>query len=199
MIDHKLEDIRMATTFQVADSEVMDLLASIISEHFEELENLEVKPIIEVLMAWTDKDGPALKRMGHGCAAMVSVVKAEERSTGGPDVRIKIDRVRWLDLDEDGQKALLHHELMHLVPKMSAESDAQVLDDYNRPVIKLRKDDWMLTGFRKTVEIFGEQAIERKALTAVEESLKQQTFEFARSKKRPKKQPDLTVTAKAGA
>lgn len=175
----------MPTEYAPADQETMDRLDRVIEEYFPELDALAVRLRIEVLMAATDDDSrPALAKGGHRCGAIIAVVKAEERANGGPDLRLKIDRALWLGEDEEGQDALLHHELMHVVPKYEdpfAKDKVQELDPYGRPVVKLRKDDWMLSGFRRTVEIFGRESHERRALDRVEESLGQRTFAFARA------------------
>jgi Putative phage metallopeptidase len=177
----------MATEYAKAEADVLGMLDLLIAEHFPGIQELPVPLRIEVLMASAADGGPALKRMGHRCAGQVSIVKAEERATGGPDVRIKIAGAIWDEAGDDTRRALLHHELNHIVPKFDKGTGDQQLDPYGRPVVKLRRDDWLLTGFRATVELFGGDAIERRALDAVEASLGQETFDFARAKPRRKR------------
>jgi hypothetical protein len=174
----------MPTEYDKADADALAMLAGLVEEYFPGIHGLPVPLRIEVLMASAADGGPALKRMGHGCAGKIAIVRPEERATGGPDVRIMIAAAIWRDADDDGRRALLHHEVNHIVPRLDKGTGRPMLDPYGRPVVKLRRDDWLLTGFRATVELFGADAMERRALDAVEESLRQQTLDFARAKPR---------------
>jgi hypothetical protein len=84
----------------------------------------------------------------------------------------------WQRPPRETRRALLHHETSHIVPRYDKDSGSLLLDPYGRPVVKLKPDDWMLTGFVETVRVFGEKAMERRALNCVEESLSQTSFKF---------------------
>lgn len=176
----------MATTYHDPDEETTELLESVIEEYFAvELAALEPALNIDIRMAVSDKPGvPSVKHHGHECFATIEIVKAKERSRGGPDLRLTIDKRKWQAARTEMRTAVLHHELNHVVPQMEKDSDVLKLDPYGRPVVKLRPDDWCLTGFRETVRIFGEDAVERQCLDRVEESLRQMGLPFGEERGR---------------
>jgi hypothetical protein len=172
-------DATVATTYHDPTPWTTELLRSVIEEYFLNLAVLEPALVVDIRMATSDKPGtPAVKHHGHECFATIEIVKPKERSRGGPDLRITIDREKWDDAGEETRTAVLHHELSHCVPQMEKDSDILKLDPYGRPVVKLRPDDWCLTGFRETVCIFGDASIEKQSLARVEEMLRQPDLPF---------------------
>jgi hypothetical protein len=171
----------MATTYSAADDEATELLRAVIEEHFTELARLEPPLEIDVLMAAAGGDDesekPAVTRFGFGVAAKVSVVGPVERSKGGADVRVVIDEARWQEADEQGRRAMLFGELMRVEPKRD-RSGALKRDAYDRPVVRLRPYDWCVAGYRESVRVWGDFAVERRELNAVEDSLRQQDLPF---------------------
>lgn len=177
----------MATEWHDPDQEDISLLAQTISEYFPEISGLPVPLVIDIRMAVNDdkKGAPALKRNGHRCAAKIEIVKAEERSKGGPDIRLKIDKKHWLTCDDESEKAAtLHSELMRLVPKYDGDTGSPKLDSYGRPDVKLRPYDWSLAGFAETIRVFEKSAPERQAIDRVEISLQQMVLPFAAAEPR---------------
>lgn len=107
----------MATEYHDAGPEIHGLLASVIERHFPDLHTMEEPLTFDIRMAVSDKDGVApLKRHGHRCAARIEIVKPEERSTGGRDLRIKIDKPLWMRDDDETNESKLFHELCHVEP-----------------------------------------------------------------------------------
>ncbi len=161
----------MPIEYREADQDVHDLLGQVMTQYFPELASLEPPLNIDIRMV-VDDHGKGLMHRGHPAAGMIEIVSPEERSAGGPDVRIKLDYMRWLNDSERQHEALIHHEVNHLIPKYDQTSGSLRLDPYGRPVVKLRRDDWMLTGFSATVQIFGADAMERRSLDTVEEKIR---------------------------
>ncbi len=193
----------MPTTYAEAPTEVYRLMGEVLDEHFSNLKAIDPELSITILMA-TNHRGAALKRAGCPAAAMIKIVGAEERSNGGPDLRILIDERKWQDLSDRSKAALLHHELTHIVPQWVKGSEHLKLDPYGRPAVKLKPDDWMITGFRATVEAFGEDALEHRSITVVHEQLRQLVLLFVASSEatapeasKPKRGGDL-VTSRPG-
>ncbi len=170
----------MSTTYVEAGPEVYELVSSVLAEHFSVIASIDPYPEIEVLMAEGDKGKPAIRSHGHACAGKIKLPKPEERAAdqGVPDVRIFLDRNRWDKLSVRRRQALLHHELSHLAIRYDKRSGEVKRDDYGRPRLRLKLDDWMLTGFRDTAELFGEDSLDVQLLRKVGEMLRQQSLPF---------------------
>lgn len=95
----------MPITFTDPDKETQELVDGVIADHFGELDRLAVPPKLEVRFARSAVDeengGPVLKRFGVPCHAKIEVVKGEERSKGGPDLRLKIDYYLFCESSEE--------------------------------------------------------------------------------------------------
>ncbi len=169
----------MSIEFREADQSVHDLLGAVMDEYFPELSGMDPSLVVDIRMAVDGADmGKRLLHRGHLVGAMIKVVGAEERAAGGADVRLKIDQVSWDKRTERQRVALLHHELTHVEPKRDTDTGLLVLDPYGRPKIKLRLDDWMLTGFLETARIFGLDSVERVSIEVVAAKLSQLELPF---------------------
>ena len=165
----------MATVYKIADEDVLAVMRRVIDDHgiFAEIgENVRT----EVLMAWSDKGSP-LKHHGATAAAKIRVVDGEERSRGGPDVRILIDAGRFASMSPRSQEALFAHELYHLRLQRHLDGSVKV-DPYGRPVIKMIDDDWCINGFQRVAEWYGDASIEVQAHRGVGEMLGQTALPF---------------------
>jgi hypothetical protein len=152
-------------TFQLADDKTVALCAQIGKKHRTDLQEAGVK--IGILFAYADigedgtPKGPAIKLHGHGAYACIKIVPLKDRLTKGYDAEMLIDADRWPELAPKRQEALIHHELTHLMLRGGEK------DDLGRPKLKLRKDDWMFTGFREIVRLYGAFAIEHEAINHI--------------------------------
>lgn len=156
--------------FDPAGEEVYDLMRSVIEERFPEIRALEPELRICVLMASNDGEvfKPCLKHHGAAAVALVRKSKPQDRAQDGPDVYIEIDQNCWNERSERGRAAILAHEIRHIGFKRDKGGEVK-RDIYERPVIRLLPDDWMLTGFRDVVEWYGEDAVEYQAVRSVAE------------------------------
>ncbi len=142
----------MSTTFGKPHADAEALLARAVREYHPHLHEAEVR--VALLMA-ANEVGPALKKAGYSCAAIVSVVPLDWRLLCDYDARIKVDRRTWDDLTAEGRLALLDHELSHL----HLADDKR--DDLGRPKLKVVPADWNGgDGFKAVVARHGEAAIE---------------------------------------
>ena len=184
----------MPIVYSKADQSIRDLMNRVMSEHFSVLWGLEPGLDIDIKMGRDPKTLIGCKCHGHPCVAKIKVVKAEERATWNrsddqpsfPDLRLFIDHYRWEDFSERERQAVLFHELNHIVPVRDKKSGQLKFDEYGRIKIKLRCDDWILTGFAATIEVFGEDAIEYQALASIRKKLSQMGLKFGKES-RPKK------------
>jgi len=166
----------MAVVFSEADSEVYDLLKRVLDEHFSMVANLNPVLRIQIRMAEDPRSSVGLKYHGHPVAGKIKIVGADERALwireGGsadtfPDLRLFLDADRWRGLSDRQKEALIWHECNHIQPVRDKKSGELRFDPYGRIKLRLRLDDWMLTGFAEAVSIFGADALEHESLSKV--------------------------------
>lgn len=97
-----------------------------------------------------------------------------------PDWRgVLIDADRWSELSESSRRALIDHELEHVVVR-KGDDGAILTDDDLRPKLRLKPDDWVLTGFRCIVDRHGDSALEAMALHTLWDMHGQGLFSWAK-------------------
>lgn len=163
----------MATVYTQADEDVLDVMRRVIAAHdmFDEIGE-HVK--IEVLTAWA-ANGVPLRHGGDRAAAKIRVIDGEERSRGGPDVRILIDADLFAGMSPRTREALFAHEIYHL--RLQRHLDGSIkTDPYGRPVIKMIDDDWCINGFQRVAEWYGDASIEVRSYRQVGEMLAQMSL-----------------------
>lgn len=165
----------MSTIFAPASEPVVERMNDALRQYFPTLLDEDLR--IEVLMGWKPAGGPAIRHHGAPALATISIVKGEERATGGPDLRIRVDKVRYEELRPRRQEAMFAHELYHIVMSKTRKGVTR-RDAYDRPVVKFRPDDWSITGFKEVADWYGEDSIERMSYRRLGEALSQSTFEF---------------------
>jgi hypothetical protein len=139
-----------ATTFDRANEETVNLMNSVRDEFHRELGEYGVQ--IGLIMAYGPKDDdgnvkkPALSKNGTPCAGQVRIVGLKDRLLKDLDVEIILDGDYWVLIDEPKKRAILDHELEHIVPVLDKKSGKIALDDLDRPKLKLKKDDIIYWG-----------------------------------------------------
>lgn len=159
----------MAVFFGLPDDHAVELLHKALRQWHPELFALGVK--VQIVMAASDTDAPAVKH--HGCAAFatIRIVPLKDRLTKQYDAEMLVSREDWTKFSERRRLSLLDHELSHIDPvkkktKMPKgyKGPAQYhvpLDDLGRPKLKLKPGDWDAgDGFRAVVGRHGDDAIE---------------------------------------
>lgn len=118
------------------------------------------------LVAVRNEDGPALTHHGHPCLAKVRRLGERDRLLTRLDAVIEIDAEAFDDLGDGQQLALIDHELTHL-ELVSDRAGTPKLARDGRPKLRLRPDDYFLTGFFDVVARHGNEACERLGLARV--------------------------------
>lgn len=149
----------MATTYERAPENVHEIIAALIEEHYPTTKEAGVT--FDILFATSDS-GPAVKLNGWPCNATVKIVGAVERMKGAADIEIKIDAEKYEELEEDERRALLDHELYHVLPIPDDKLGGYKRDAYGRPRIKMRPHDVQIGWFEEIAKRHGAASMERK-------------------------------------
>jgi hypothetical protein len=118
---------------------------------------------------------------GYPCAATIKLNNLKDRVQGKGDVTIEIDGESWKDRTEPQQRAILDHELYHLMVKR--KNGEVVTDDIGRPKFELRPHNLVVGGFAEIVARHGEEALDYEHLLAAHKQVHKVTgknleFEF---------------------
>jgi len=152
----------MGKTYALPADATIALLKEVREKYHPRLDAHDVK--IGLIMAFPaiGKDGhatsPAISGYaGHAAAASVATVSTKDRLIKGYDVEILLDAERWNELSLAEQTAVLDHELTHIEPTGDK-------DDLDRPITKMRKEDFIAWGFEEIIKRHGFAAMESKAV-----------------------------------
>lgn len=178
-----------ATPDQCRDLEILADLDEVLAAHERFAPILKFGLKIDILLASSDDDGPALSKNGAHPDAYIGRRSGKERAQGLGDVLIHVDAGRYRDKPRRERLATLAHELYHIAIQTHKETtlnddneevivDAADLDAYARPVVKLIADDWMVTGFREVAEWYGPDSCEVKSYRAMGKLLAQAVLPF---------------------
>lgn len=152
------------STFRLPAPEHLDVLAEVMASIHPDLARNDVTVGLIVAHAKCDKDGeptgPALKLHGVACFATIRVTKLCERIKGLEDVQVRVDGDVWMTHTPEMRRAILDHELEHLIILADEKTGIVETDDANRPKLKLRGHDWDGGFFYSCVERHGADAIE---------------------------------------
>jgi len=162
----------MPKTYEIADSDVREMLDKVIEDHHPTLREAHAHVAVLLVYAPADDEGnptsPALTVGGWPAQALVRITPLRDRALGMADAVIEIDGHRWEGLDEDEQAALLDHEAQHLVAQIAEEGETRTVksDTCDRPVLTMRKHDVRFEGFADVMKRHGRAAPERELLEA---------------------------------
>lgn len=159
----------MAVFFGMPDDDAKALLARAMREWHPALHTLGVR--VQIIMAASDTDAPAVKHGGYAALATVRIVSLKDRLTKQYDAEMLVSRLDFEQLTEGGKLALFDHELSHIdtVKKEVKQRKGYKgpkrytvpLDDLGRPKLKLRLGDWSAgDGFAAVVRRHGDAAVE---------------------------------------
>jgi hypothetical protein len=170
----------------VAESDPVHILRRKIQlNDFPYLDQLQTPLDIRIFWAIPAKEGkPALKKNGRPLITKATVTSYEKRVDGGGDVMLKIDRPAWNELDVLEQESEIFSFLYALdFPGMMKGGDVYVpvLDLNERPIVKLKVPDVYISGYKATIDRYGDDCIEKQTLDMVIEALSQQSFPFMRT------------------
>jgi hypothetical protein len=158
--------------YTTAEQDARDLLAAVMKQHHPEF--VEVGVRVNVLMATRARDEKtgepkgesALRHHGWPAQALIKINGHRDRVAGKADADLYLDAERWDELTQRQRQALLHHELLHL--EIQSDEDGNVvLDDCNRPKLRIRPHDYQMGGFYQVAEDYGADAPEVLTLADV--------------------------------
>jgi hypothetical protein len=161
--------VPVPTTFRIADSDVTDLLATVLKKWHSDMSDVGVK--IGVVLAY-NAEGPAVKHGGYPAAGKIKPCSLKERVTKNYDAELTIDETDWNEFTPEQRLSFLDHEASHLtlVPKKKKKKGADEdddegqrwqFDDLGRPKLKSVKGTWNAgDGFDHVVARHGLHAIE---------------------------------------
>jgi hypothetical protein len=159
----------MATIYNRCESDVIKVLDEVVVTEHPQLNQAHVT-FNCVFAEKYDKDTgealPSLKVNGIPAAAKIQVSTLVERSRGMEDVKLTIDRREWTRASDESKRAIIDHELHHLVLQDNE-------DDLGRPRIKLQPHDLIVGGFTTIIKRYGEQCIDFKQIDSVNEAVKE--------------------------
>lgn len=163
----------MPTTYKPVDADVRNLLDEVMDEDHPELAKVGVTVLVQ--FAYASDGAAALKHHGYPAYAIVSVVKLKDRVAKMEDCRIAVDELAWNENDQEWRKALLSHELEHVVVVKDKEGKVKK-DAIGRPKLKLRVHDFRCEGFVRTIEKHGAKAIEAQSYKNLHKMMSQMKF-----------------------
>lgn len=187
----------MPTTYRKADDEVTDLLAWVMGQFHQDLD--EAKVHVGVLVA-ENPNGDAVKHGGYPAFACIRLVSARDRVAKVYDAELLLDGGKWDDLRPTQRVALLDHELSHLrlkkswrTPVLDANEEPTgettlhwEEDDEGRPGLKLVKGDWSVgDGFAAVVARHGPDAIEYASIALARGHAERARQQGERERERP--------------
>lgn len=137
------------THYDTAPQEIIDIINNIIDEYHPEL--VEAQATVDAMMAYNDKGDFPVKASGYPALATIKISSLKNRVKGMADAEITIDAEAFKSMNELQQKALIDHELYHLIVARDKEDNIKI-DDAGRPKLKIRKHDYQM-GWFKTIAI----------------------------------------------
>ena len=134
----------------------------------------------------------ALRLHGHDADAVASNYNLKRRVQTDFDCEISVEATAWDSMTDRGRLALIDHELTHFKLKFDRNGVLK-MDDIGRPMLEMRKDSFMLTGFFEVIIRHGQEAGEAGAVSRVYAEVQKAIQEaeaaaaqFVQSRKAPK-------------
>lgn len=150
------------STFARCDESVEEMARALISEFDTHKPLIEHEVKIDYVFAFATTDeqgfpkGDALRKNGLKALGLTRILSLKDRAMGRGDVEIALDGDWWTNAPLAEKRALLDHELHHIMPLLVDR------DDLGRPRIKLRKHDVEFGWFRCIAARHGENSLERQ-------------------------------------
>jgi hypothetical protein len=173
-------------TFIPAEDEVTKLVTACIEQFHLDLKDVGATISVVIAAAQIDQKtgelkGPAVTNYGFPAPAMIRVVPSRLRVQGIGDAELVINGDLWDTLPKEQQVALIDNELTKLELRRDGEGHVK-RDDYNRPLFRIRKPDWIAYGFDEVVRRHGDNSLVMKHLREEvlneDRPMKQQLFNY---------------------
>lgn len=133
-------------SFDTTPESLNQTIQTLIAANHPEL--VEANVTVDTIFAFDDKGGFPVKTNGYPSSANIKISNLKSRVKGAADAEICIDRDAFNAMTEGQQQALLDRELHKIMIKRDKEGTIKI-DDASRPVLKIKKFDYMLGWFKE--------------------------------------------------
>jgi len=153
----------MSVMYTKADQETLEMISEVMNQYHGGLRDSEVT--VQCLMASAAVDangdslGHAIMAGGYPALATVRIIPIKQRAAGFADAEIILDADNWEVSSERERRALIDHELHHLMLKVDEKGHA-IRDDQGRPKFTMRKHDIQVGWFNLIANRHGEASVE---------------------------------------
>ena len=159
--------------YESAGDDVREIVAEVMEKYHGQLHEAGVEIAVKMAVAKRDKDGrprlPALKVRGVPANGAIRVTTPLERSMDVGDAIMLLDGEQWPDWSDAQRRALIDHELTHLIVADTGDDDKDT-DDYGRPKLSIRPHDREFGWFDEVAKRHGEHSFEHSQLAAFRKS-----------------------------
>ena len=154
----------MKTVYQRAQQSVLDMVYEVMRSYHPDLDTNDVKVAVTMVSKFDadDNEFHALKHHGAEANATIKCVSAKRRVHVDHDLEMDIDGLFWRTATAAQQRALIDHELTHVIV-VKDEKGQPKRNDLDHIRLRLRPDEWTLTGFACVIERHGLAATEASA------------------------------------
>lgn len=166
--------------YENAPDTVYATVARVMKEYHKELTDAGVTVGCTFARAGKNKHGHKPAVMVHGFPKDAKVNKTDQKArlNGAKDAQIIFDATVWDGLSDPQRRALIDHELTHLVLKRegNTEDGPIVMDDAQRPKLAMRLHDTEIGVFKEVIERHGKDAPDWRQVNHVREQYAQLTL-----------------------
>jgi hypothetical protein len=142
--------------YEKASPEIHDLVKQIMETYHSQLYDLEVKVAITMVSKFDTEDQllPCLRLHGNAAFAVIHLVRGSQRVHVNHDAEISIDAFNWTNANEETRIAVIDHELEHIIIAKDRHGIVKK-DDNDHVKLRMKADDYALTGFYAVIERHG--------------------------------------------
>ena len=154
-------------TFKAAPKAVADLAREILIQYDTHKPLLDARVKLDFVFAYADENEAGLPRNfaithhGRRVFGQARVIKLKDRVMGRGDAEITLDANWWDAATEPQQRALLDHELHHVMVKTDKHGRFE-FDDIHRPAIGMRPHDYEFGWFTVIAARHGADSVEQE-------------------------------------
>jgi len=190
-----------------APKAIKDFALDILSQYETHKPILDAKVNIEFLFAYGERHpetdaliSDAITKHGFRCDGTCRKTNAEERAAGRGDAVIMLDADWWEKADEAEQRALVDQQL-HRIDVCVDEDGKTIKDSNGRPRLRMRKPDWLFSGYKIIAHRQGKASPERRAFKVMVDNGGQYLMPeiFGEAKEQAQVEPEPSPFAPAAA
>lgn len=155
-------------SYDEADAATYDIVDQVMRLYHNEIYSLEVKVAVTMVtkLGPEDEKIPCLKLHGAFAVAVIRLTQASQRVRLKHDIEIMIDSYHWDTAGNSEKVAIIDHELQHVEVRKGRNLEIKT-DDTGKPKLRLKPDDYSLTGFFLNIQRHGIAAPEYSVLDRV--------------------------------